>query len=113
VAAFEILVVTPAVRNLIREGKTHQIPTQIQMGARYGMQTLEAAMRSLVMKGLITDEEYQRRISHLAETGAHVSPPGGGGFDSTGQRPGSPGVRGTPYDGGGRLERAGRPGNSR
>ncbi len=74
VAAFEILVATPAVRNLIREGKTHQIPSQIETGARYGMQSMDAALRDLVAKGLITDEQYRERIMHLAETGAYVSP---------------------------------------
>ena len=38
-AAAEVLIVTPAVRNLIREGKGHQIPTQMQAGAQFGMVT--------------------------------------------------------------------------
>ncbi len=54
VAAFEILVVTPAIRNLIREGKTYQIPSLLQTGGRYGMKTLEGYLRDLVAKGAIT-----------------------------------------------------------
>lgn len=57
VAAHEIMVVTPAIRNLIREGKTHQIMSSIQAGGKYGMQTFEASLRRLVHQGLITQEE--------------------------------------------------------
>ena len=44
VAAVEVLVCTPAVRNLIREGKTHQIYSSMQAGGRYGMQTMDMAL---------------------------------------------------------------------
>jgi twitching motility protein PilT len=53
VAACEILVGVPAVRNLIREGKTHQIPSMIQTGQRQGMQTLDMACADLLKRGLI------------------------------------------------------------
>jgi len=53
VAAHEILVGTPAVRNLIREGKLHQIPSMMQTGGRVGMQTLDAAIGELVKKGVV------------------------------------------------------------
>ncbi|BCV21814.1 type IV pilus twitching motility protein PilT [Moorella sp. Hama-1] len=53
VAAVEILIATPAVRNLIREGKTHQIISSMQTGARYGMQTMDAALRQLTVEGVI------------------------------------------------------------
>jgi twitching motility protein PilT len=56
VAALEILVATPAVRNLIREGKTHQIPSAMQVGGRVGMQTQEAALTELVTRNVITME---------------------------------------------------------
>jgi len=56
VIAVETMVATPAVRNLVREGKTHQINTQIQSGARFGMQTMEMSLRALVYQGLITRE---------------------------------------------------------
>ena len=46
VVACEVLVPTPAVRNLIREGKTHQIPSALQTGASHGMQTMDARARA-------------------------------------------------------------------
>jgi twitching motility protein PilT len=46
-------VATVAVRNLIREGKTHQMPSAIQTGTQVGMQSLEQALRNLVMQGRI------------------------------------------------------------
>jgi twitching motility protein PilT len=53
VAACEILVGVPAVRNLIREGKLHQIPSMMQTGQRVGMQTLDMAVADLVKRGLV------------------------------------------------------------
>ncbi|MDQ0286521.1 twitching motility protein PilT [Desulfofundulus luciae] len=63
VAALEILVATPAIRNLIREGKTHQIISHLQTGARYGMQTLDMALRNLVRTGVIGREEALARAA--------------------------------------------------
>ncbi len=56
-AALEILVSTPAVRNLIREGKTFQLPSVIQTGTKEGMQTLEHALAELVATGKVSQEE--------------------------------------------------------
>jgi len=56
VAALEILLGTTAVRNLIREGKIHQIPSIMQISQNVGMQTLEMHLRELVSKNLITRE---------------------------------------------------------
>lgn len=56
VAALEILLGTPGVRNLIREGKIHQIPSAMQTGQSIGMQTLEMHLRDLVARNLITKE---------------------------------------------------------
>lgn len=53
VAAFEVLVATPAMRNLIREGRTHQLQSYLQTGARYGMQTMEDAVKALQLRGII------------------------------------------------------------
>jgi len=53
VAALEIMVATVAIRNLIREGKTHQMPSSIQTGTQVGMQSLEQAIRNLVMQNRI------------------------------------------------------------
>ena len=52
--ACEVLVPTPAVRNLIREGKTHQIYSTMQTGAASGMQTMDAALATLARAGKIT-----------------------------------------------------------
>ena len=61
VAALEILVATPAVRNLIREGKIHQIPSAMQVGQKDGMQTMDMALVELVNRGLTSREEAQSR----------------------------------------------------
>ena len=57
VAAFEIMIVTPALRNLIREGKTQQMESYIQTGSRYGMQTMETAVEKLKKDGKIFCEK--------------------------------------------------------
>lgn len=56
VAALEILICTPAVRNLIREAKTHQIVSTIQTGARFGMRTMDGSLRDLYHRGQISRE---------------------------------------------------------
>src|SRR2546428_7228076 len=56
-AALEILVCTPAVGNLIREGKTVQIPSAIQTGKQLGMQTLDDAIMAVLTKGWLTGED--------------------------------------------------------
>lgn len=61
VAAFEILVATPALRNLIREGKTHQIPSYIQTGAQYGMVGMDYALAELVKMRKVTRESAVSR----------------------------------------------------
>ncbi len=59
--ALEILIANPAVRNLVREGKTHQIPSMIQTGRKYGMQLLDDAIMDLYNKGWISaDEAYMK-----------------------------------------------------
>ena len=63
VAALEILVVTPAIANLIREAKTYQIPGMLQVGKKYGMQTLDDAIMDLHQQGMISPEDaYSRAI---------------------------------------------------
>ena len=54
VVATEVLVPTPAIRNLIREGKTHQIYSVLQTGGQHGMQTMDAALVGLIREGKIT-----------------------------------------------------------
>ncbi|MGE5571931.1 MAG: type IV pilus twitching motility protein PilT [Bacteroidota bacterium] len=57
VPAVEVMVGTPAVRNLIREGKTHQLRSVIQTGARFGMQTMDQSLRQWVDQGVVSMEE--------------------------------------------------------
>lgn len=61
IAALEILIGTPAVRNLIREGKIHQIPSAMQTGQKMGMQTLDMALIDLVRRNMVSVEEAQSR----------------------------------------------------
>jgi len=56
-AALEIMIATPAIRNLIREGKTFQIPSMIQTGKKYGMQTLDDAIMNYLQKKIISPED--------------------------------------------------------
>jgi len=75
VLAVEVLVVTAAVRNLIREGKTHQIYSVMETGGDQGMQTMDRSLALLVRQGMVTAEEaashavdydnYRRWLSHL------------------------------------------------
>ncbi|HYF79129.1 MAG TPA: type IV pilus twitching motility protein PilT [Symbiobacteriaceae bacterium] len=60
--ALEILFTTPAVRNLIREGKTHQILSVIQTGGKLGMCTMEASVKELQEQGVISLEVLQRFV---------------------------------------------------
>src|ERR1700750_2594755 len=63
VVAAEVLVPTPAVRNLIREGKTHQIPSAMQTGSNVGMQTMDTALATLGAGGTITQRVAEQRSS--------------------------------------------------
>lgn len=67
IAAMEILVATPAVRNLIREGKSHQVISVIQTGAKFGMQAMDMSLRDLYQKGIVSYDEALSRASD-AET---------------------------------------------
>jgi len=61
VAALEILTGTTAIRNLIREGKIHQIPGTMQVSQKDGMQTMDMALQNLVARGVVTKEEAQSK----------------------------------------------------
>ncbi|MCE1246003.1 MAG: type IV pilus twitching motility protein PilT [Firmicutes bacterium] len=63
VMAMEIMPVTPAIRNIIREGKTHQIPNAIQAGGQMGMVSLDMSLRNLYLQGLITYEDALSKAS--------------------------------------------------
>ena len=59
--ALEVLIATPAARNLVRESKTHQLPSVMQTGKRYGMQLLDDAIMDLYKKGRISpDDAYMK-----------------------------------------------------
>ena len=61
VAAVEIMTGTTAVRNLIREGKIHQLPGTMQVSQKDGMQTMDMALTDLALRGIVTKEEAQSR----------------------------------------------------
>lgn len=61
--AVEVLVATPAIRNLIREAKTHQVYSHMQAGAKYGMRTMDQSLAELVSKGQISLEMAQERCA--------------------------------------------------
>jgi twitching motility protein PilT len=95
VVASEILIVTPAVRHLIREGKVHQIYTVMQTGSQFGMQTMDSSIADLLRAGKISKlqatqaahnaEDMRRLIAQGGVTGAAPAPgavaaqPGNGG----------------------------------
>ncbi|MFT8313537.1 MAG: type IV pilus twitching motility protein PilT [Clostridium sp.] len=56
VAALEIMINTPAIQNLIREGKTHQLQSLIQTGNKYGMKTMDMSLAELYKRGVISQE---------------------------------------------------------
>lgn len=61
-AAMEIMICTPSIKNLIREGNYEQINSFIQMGAKFGMQTMEMDLRRLVNNGIISRTEYENWV---------------------------------------------------
>lgn len=67
VAAAEIMVATPAVRNIIREGKSHQLDAVIQTGAEFGMQSMDRTLVSLIHAGTITYDEARNYAVDIDE----------------------------------------------
>lgn len=61
IAAYEVLVATPAVRNLIKEGKTHQLRNSLVTGSQDGMITLEQSLSHLIQSGIVTEEDAVAR----------------------------------------------------
>jgi len=102
VMAAEILVVTPAIRALIRDDKVHQIYSSMQAGKKWGMQTLNDALYQLYMNRDVTADEclrvsgdpteFQRMIGQLdpADEGRTGQPPAGKPAPTRGSAPGSP-----------------------
>jgi twitching motility protein PilT len=83
VPVVEILVNTPAIANLIREGKTFQVASAMQTGRAHGMMTFESAAQDLIQKGLISKEDG---MSFLRRRGAGKQLTGSGGGGSYGMR---------------------------
>jgi twitching motility protein PilT len=77
--AMEIMVATPAIRNLIREEKIHQMYSAIQSGQKYGMQTMNQSLADLVRRRLITRDEALNRSTLPEELGQLLGGDGGGG----------------------------------
>jgi twitching motility protein PilT len=74
-AALEILIATPAVRNLIREAKTYQIPSMIQTGRKYGMQLLDDSIMELLQKGWIGPDDAYTKSNDKAKFRPYLKNP--------------------------------------
>ena len=78
IAALEIMIASPAIRNLIREGKTHQISSIIQTSQKIGMQNMDQTLKNLVMNGKIDGKEakmYASNVESFDEGSANRSDP--------------------------------------
>jgi twitching motility protein PilT len=95
VCACEVLVPTPGVRNLIREGKSHQIYSALQTGAAHGMQTMDAALVDLVRRGKISQQIAERRSSTPDELKRLMGQVGVGAQPIETPMPGMPAGNGT------------------
>ena len=67
VAAVEVMTATPAVRNLIREGKTHQIYSALQAGSSHGMQTMDSHLAALVRQQRVTYDAAFEKCHHVED----------------------------------------------
>jgi twitching motility protein PilT len=67
IAAAEIMIATPAVRNIIREGKSHQLEAVIQTGAEFGMQSMDKTLVNLIHNGTITYDEARNYAIDIDE----------------------------------------------
>ena len=81
VAAYEMLVVTPAIANLIRENKTYRIPSSIQTGKKYGMQLLDEALFNLWKTGLCEERDVVVRSNAPGELRTKIQRAKQGLFD--------------------------------
>lgn len=75
-AACELLINTPAISNLIREAKTAQIYSAIQMGSHFGMQTIESALAQLVKSGLVNHQDAISKTSRPDDLNSFFDPKG-------------------------------------
>ena len=93
--ACEVLIATPAIRNLIREGKVHQIYSSMQAGGRFGMQTMDMSLAQHVKSGRITQQMAFERC-HDAEE-----------LTAAGRRCQQPRRPNAGFDGGGSIDMGG------
>ncbi len=77
-ACYEIMIGTPAIRNLIREGKVPQLLSMIQMGSRYGMTTMKDSINALVQQGKIDEEVARHALATVVEDSTGSKPAEGG-----------------------------------
>jgi twitching motility protein PilT len=82
VVAAEVMVTTPAIRNLIRESKVHQIYSAMQAGARYGMRTMDQALSYLIVNGKISMELGKQRCHDPQELERLITGVTGKGLDA-------------------------------
>ncbi|HVL39450.1 MAG TPA: hypothetical protein VM328_08690, partial [Fimbriimonadaceae bacterium] len=75
VPSVEVMVASPAIRNLIRENKTHQIPSMIQTSAQHGMISMDQSLRDLYLKGYVTLEEAMMRAINIEELKKMINTP--------------------------------------
>jgi twitching motility protein PilT len=71
VVAAEVMIVTPAIANLIRSGRTHQIPSAIAVGAAHGMVSMDQRLAELVLEGSVTADEALR-VAHDPELASRL-----------------------------------------
>ena len=76
VGAFEIMISTPAIANLIREGKTHQLVSELQTGAKYGSRTLDSHLLELYSSGIISYEDALSKSYEPAQFAQQASQKG-------------------------------------
>jgi len=74
-ACLEVMIASPAVRNLIREAKTYQIPSSIQTGKQYGMQLLDDAIMELLQKGKISGDDAYAKANSKAKFRDYIKNP--------------------------------------
>ncbi|MBN1591194.1 MAG: type IV pilus twitching motility protein PilT [Pirellulales bacterium] len=97
IAAYEMLVITPAIANLIRENKTFRITSSIQTGAKLGMQLLDDHMYDIWKRGIVTKEEILAKANMVEALAAKIARAERGFFEDDGEA--SERLRGSNDDG--------------
>jgi twitching motility protein PilT len=77
IAAYEVMVATPAIRNLIKDGKTHQLRNVLVTGQSEGMVTFERSLSNLLQAGAVTYEDAQARSLYPKDIDAFARVPAG------------------------------------